>query len=70
MKYNPETVLYCRKCLVETPVYPMRDHPLGCIDLGCKVCGTFLTRLKKSYRDEWEIDPTVYQKGFKRRGNE
>ncbi len=58
---SEQKVLYCRVCLIEQPVYPMAGHKIGEMDLGCTVCKTQISRLKKNVLGAWELDPTFYK---------
>lgn len=56
-----DRMLYCRNCMQEQEVYSGAGHKPNEMNLHCVECGNFVTRLKKNYKGEWELDMSVYK---------
>lgn len=55
-----EKFLYCKWCMVDTPVYSVVGHKEGEMDLACSNCGKQIARLKKDKLGEWKLDVSFY----------
>jgi transcription elongation factor Elf1 len=51
---------YCPFCFQENEVYSAIGHKTNEMILHCCECGNFVTRLKKNYKGDWELDLSVY----------
>jgi len=55
-----DKVLLCPHCMVENEVYSAAGHKQNEINLHCVECGGFVTRLKRNYTGQYELDGAAY----------